>query len=68
MCDKLGYASNIKEYKKNPDMYKGNVSDVAGVIRVSLTSKQNTPDLYEIMKLLGLETIEERFAKCVNSI
>jgi len=68
MCDKLGYASNIKEYKKNPDMYKGNVSDVAGVIRVSLTSKQNTPDLYEIMKLLGLETIQERFAKCVDSI
>ena len=35
MCDELGYASNIKEYKKNPDMYKGNVADVSGVIRVA---------------------------------
>ncbi len=68
MCDSLGYASNIKEYKKNPDAYKGNVSDVTGVIRVSLTSKTNTPDLYEIMKLLGLDEIKERFTKCINNI
>ena len=67
MCDKLGYASNIKDYKKNPLAYKGNVSDVTGVIRVSLTSKTNTPDLYEIMKLLGKERIKERFTKYLNS-
>ena len=68
MCDSLGYASNIKEYKKNPDAYKGNVSDVTGVIRISLTSKTNTPDLYEIMKLLGLDEIKERFTKCINHL
>ncbi len=60
MCDELGYASNIKDYKKNPDNYKGNVSDIATVIRVSITSKSQTPDLYEILKLLGKERIMER--------
>ena len=68
MTDELGYASNIKEYKKNPENYKGNVSDITGVIRVALTSKTNTPDLYEIMKLLGQEKIKERFTKFINSL
>ena len=62
MCDELGYASNMKEYKKNPEMFKGNVADVSTVLRVSLTSKSMTPDLYEIMKLLGKEKIEKRFS------
>ena len=60
MCDELGYASNMKEYKKNPEAFKGNVSDVATVIRVSMTSRSMTPDLYEILKLLGCERIKER--------
>ena len=60
MCDELGYASNMKEYKKNPEAFKGNVSDVATVIRVSMTSRSMTPDLYEILKLLGMERIKER--------
>ena len=61
LCDKLGYASDMKAYKENPDNYKGNVADVSTVIRVSLTSKSNTPDLYEILKLLGKERIKCRF-------
>lgn len=61
LCDELGYASNMKEYKENPDNFKGNVSDVSTVIRVALTKKSMTPDLYEIMKLLGKERIKERF-------
>lgn len=60
MCDELGFASNMKEYKKNPAAFKGNVSDVATVIRVSMTSCSMTPDLYEILKLLGCERIKER--------
>ena len=61
MCDELGYASNMKEYKKNPEAFKGNVSDVATVIRVSMTSRSMTPDLYEILKLLGYERIKKSF-------
>jgi len=60
LCDELGYASDMKEYKNNPDAYKGNVADVSMVIRVALTTKSMTPDLYEIMKLLGRNRIEER--------
>ncbi len=63
MCDELGYASNMKEYKENPDQFKGNVADVSTVLRVSLTTKCMTPDLYEIMKLLGKDRILERFSK-----
>ena len=60
LCDELGYASNMKEYKQNPDNFKGNVADVSTVIRVALTTKAQTPDLYEIMKLLGKERILKR--------
>ena len=55
MCDKLGYASNMKDYKNNPDAYKGNVADISTIIRVSMTSKSQTPDLYEILKLISPE-------------
>ena len=60
MCDELGYASNIKDYKKNPENYKGSVADVSTVIRVAVTTKSNTPDLYEILKHLGKEEILRR--------
>jgi len=63
LCDELGYASNMKEYKKEPEKFKGNVADVSTVIRVALTTKSMTPDLYEILKLLGKERIEKRFSK-----
>ena len=68
MCDSLGYASNMKEYKKNPDDYKGSVADVSGVLRIALTSLSNTPDLYLIMTILGKEKIQERFKKCLNNL
>ncbi len=55
-----GFTSNMKEYKDNPDNYKGNVADVSTVIRVAVTSKSNTPDLYEILKLLGKEEVLRR--------
>ena len=63
LCDKLGYASNMKEYKENPDKYKGNVADISTVLRVALTTKHQTPDLYEIMKLIGKEKMEVRYQK-----
>ncbi len=67
MCDELGYASNMKEYKKNPELFKGNVADVSGVLRIALTSLSNTPDLFLLMKLLGEVKVKERFLKCINN-
>ena len=63
LCDSLGYASNMKEYKKNPENYKGNVADVSTVIRVALTGKSRTPNLYDIMKILGVDEIKSRIQK-----
>lgn len=60
LSDELGYASNMKDYKNNPDNYKGSVADVSTVLRVALTSKSMTPDLYEIMRILGKEKIQNR--------
>ncbi len=61
LCDEFNYASNMKEYKENPDNFKGNIADVSTVIRVAITTKSMTPDLFEIMKLLGKERILKRF-------
>ena len=66
LTDKLGYCSNMKEYKENPDNYKGSVADISTVIRVALTSSSMTPDLYEIMKLLGKERITSRINQVIN--
>ena len=61
LCDKLGYASDMKAYKENPDNYKGNVADVSTVIRVATTTRSQTPDLYEILRIIGKERVKERF-------
>lgn len=60
LADELGYAKEVKDYKENPENYKGHVGDICTVIRVSLTTRSMTPDLYEIIKLLGRERIEKR--------
>lgn len=60
LSEELGYASNMKDYKNNPDNYKGSVADISTVLRVAITSKSMTPDLYEIMRLLGKDRILRR--------
>lgn len=60
LCDKMGYASNMKEYKEYPNKFKGSIADVSTVIRVAITTKSISPDLYEIMKLLGKNRIIKR--------
>lgn len=62
----LGYCANMKEYKENPNNYKGSVADVSTVIRIALTSSTMTPDLYEIMKLLGANRVKSRTLKFIN--
>ena len=63
LAGKLGYASEVKEYKANPDAYPGHVGDVSTVLRIALTGRTNTPDMYEIMKIIGKERMEKRFKK-----
>ena len=63
LAGEMGYAKEVKEFKENPDKYEAHVGDVSTVLRVALTARTNTPDMYEIMKILGKERIKERFEK-----
>ena len=66
LSNELGYAKEVKEYKENPDNYKGHVGDVSMVLRVALTSCSMTPNLYQIMKLFGKERVVDRFNLIIN--
>lgn len=66
IADKLKYCTNMKEYKLNPEAYKGSIADIAGIIRVAITNRQNTPDIYSIMKVLGNDKVIERIKKAIN--
>ncbi len=63
MAGELGYAEEVKVYKENPDNYPGHVGDVSTVLRIALTGRTNTPDMYEIMKIFGKERIKKRFER-----
>ncbi len=54
------YAASPKDYKKEPDKYKGHVGDICEAIRVIVTGRTKSPDLYSILKILGKERIKER--------
>ena len=65
LAGELEYAKEVKEYKTNPEKYKGHVGDISTVIRVALTGKKNTPDLYEIMNVLGKNEVTKRIKKLI---
>ncbi|MEG2812933.1 MAG: glutamate--tRNA ligase, partial [Clostridium sp.] len=62
----LGYATDRKAYKKEPEAFKGMVSDIAGAIRAALTHRSNTPDLYTIMQIIGEDKVRLRFASFIK--
>lgn len=66
LSEEFGYARETKEYKQNPENYKGHVGDVSTVIRICLTARSNTPDMYEIMNVLGSESIIKRLQNAVK--
>ena len=61
LAGEMGYAKEVKEFKANPNAYKAHVGDVSTVLRVALTKRTNTPDMYEIMQVLGKDIIKSRF-------
>ncbi len=65
VAEKFGYAREVKEYKQNPESYKGHVGDVSTVIRIALTGRANTPDMYEIMQVLGRDSVVARLKKAI---
>ena len=67
LCSDCGFTPNVKEYKQNPDAFKGHVGDVSTVIRIAITSRTNTPDLYYILQILGVDEIMRRIDDAINS-
>jgi glutamyl-tRNA synthetase len=61
-----GYAAKPKDYKKNPELYKGHVGDVSTVIRIALMGRASSPDLWEIQQILGEEKTKERIKNALR--
>lgn len=68
LCEPLGFTPNVKEYKKNPELFKGHVGDVSTVIRIAVTSRRNTPDLCAIMKILGKDEVLKRINNTIQAL
>ena len=68
LAGEMGYAKEVKEFKANPDKYKAHVGDVSTVLRVALTARTNTPDMYEIMNVFGKDRIQERFETAIKNL
>lgn len=66
VCPALGFCPEVKEYKKNPEAFKGHVGDVSSVVRLAVTGRTNTPDLCTIMQLLGRETVLLRLSQAAR--
>ncbi len=66
LSNDYGYAKEVKEYKQNPENYKGHVGDISTLVRICLTKRTNTPDMYEIMKVLGKESVIKRLEHAIN--
>jgi glutamyl-tRNA synthetase len=62
LSQEFGYCNNVKTYKKSPENFKGHIGDFAEIIRIALANRKNTPDLCEIMKVMGKDRVEKRFS------
>ena len=60
ITDELGYAVRPKDYKKDPDSYKGHVGHVSTVIRIALMGRTDSPDMWEIQQILGEDRVRAR--------
>lgn len=60
ISDKLGFASDMKAYKAEPDKFKGSISDVAEIVRIAVTGRANTPDLWSIIHIIGEDKMREK--------
>ena len=68
VAESLGYASDMKAYKENPDAFRGNVADVSMFLRVAVTGKLNSPDMYSVMQILGKDRVTARIQNMLNTL
>ena len=60
LANNYGYATDMKEYKEHPENYPGSIVNISNMIRIAITTKDNTPNLYNILHILGIERIKKR--------
>ena len=63
IAEKCGFAPETKQYKAEPEKYKGHVGDISMFLRIAVTGKMNSPDMYAVMQILGAEKVKERIEK-----
>ncbi|MBE7077932.1 MAG: glutamate--tRNA ligase [Clostridiales bacterium] len=66
VANEMGFATDMKAYKANPEAFPGNVSDVAEMLRIATTGLANTPDLWTIMQILGKDRTLARLDKAIS--
>jgi len=62
-----GYAAKPKDYKKNPEMYKGHVGDVSSVIRIAIVGRASSPDVWELQQIMGETKVRSRIERAINN-
>ena len=62
----LGYAAKPKDYKKNPDDYKGHVGHVSTVIRLALVGRAQSPDVWAIQQIMGEDMVRARINRMIE--
>ncbi|MDF2684896.1 MAG: glutamyl-tRNA synthetase [Clostridia bacterium] len=60
LAEELGFAGDMKAFKNSPAAFKGNVGDVAMVLRIAVTGRTMSPDTYAVMKILGKDRVVTR--------
>lgn len=68
MASENGYAAKPKDYKKNPDMYKGHVGDVSTLIRIAIIGRASSPDMWELQQIMGEEKVRRRIEKAISNL
>ena len=64
---KCGFCDNMKEYKKNKEAYKGSIADVSEILRLTVSTRKNTPNPYHVLRILGEEEVKNRIDMVINS-
>lgn len=67
IASKFNFVDN-KTYKQNPEMYAGNITDASKLVRLAITGRTDSPNLYEIMKILGVDECKKRLKNLVENI
>ena len=66
--EKYGFAGNVKDYKAAPENYAGSVADVSGFIRLAVTGKSSSPDMYKVMQILGEDAVKDRLKSYAENL